>query len=51
MKTVKRVIVIISIIILALVIGYLVYTGSRLTDAVNEANGSTIESVVKGAIL
>lgn len=37
MKTVKRVIVILTLIILAFVIGYLIYTGSRVTDVTNEA--------------
>lgn len=32
MKTVKRVIAVISIIILAFAVGYLIYTGSRLAD-------------------
>ena len=35
MKTVKRVFAIFVIIILSLVIGYLVYTGSRLADVQN----------------
>jgi hypothetical protein len=32
MKTIKRVIAVIAIIILALVVGYLIYTGGRLAD-------------------
>ena len=49
MKTLKRVIAVISIIILAFAVGYLIYTGSRLTDVSNETNDSVTESVVKGA--
>jgi len=49
MKTLKRVIAVISIIILVFAVGYLIYTGSRLTDARNEANDSA-NSVAKGAI-
>ncbi len=48
MKTLKRVIAILSIIILALVVGYLVYTGSQLTDVMNESDGviNAIEGVI-----
>ncbi|MEG2540370.1 MAG: hypothetical protein RSB59_01155 [Clostridia bacterium] len=49
MKTAKRVIAIVTIIILSLAIGYLAYTGSRLAGIQNEANNSTQESVVKEA--
>ncbi|MEG2450562.1 MAG: hypothetical protein RSB09_02390 [Clostridia bacterium] len=47
MKTAKRVIAIVTIIILSLAIGYLAYTGSRLAGIQNEANNSTQISVVK----
>ncbi|MEG2687827.1 MAG: hypothetical protein RSA24_01520 [Clostridia bacterium] len=49
MKTAKRVIAIVIIIILSLAIGYLVYTGSRLAGIQNEANNNAQESVVKEA--
>lgn len=45
MKTLKRVIAVISIIILALVIGYLIYTGGRLTDV-----QSDILSIIGGML-
>jgi len=41
--------VVISIIILAFAVGYLIYTGGRLTDVSNEANDSAIKSVIEGA--
>lgn len=50
MKTAKRVISILLIIILAFIIGYIVYTGSQLADVINKANGSII-SACKGAII
>lgn len=49
MKTIKRVIAVISIIILALVIGYLIYTGNQLTDVSNEANDGAMKRVAEGA--
>ena len=48
MKTVKRVIAVLTIIILAFAVGYLIYTGSRLTDVSNETNDSAIKSVIEG---
>ena len=45
MKTVKRMIAVISIIILALVIGYLIYTGGRLTDV-----QSDVLTIIGGAL-
>ena len=49
METLKRVIAVISIIILAFAVGYLIYTGSRLTDVMNEANDSVTENLIEGA--
>lgn len=44
MKTVKRILAVYLLIVTALVVGYLVYTGSRLTD------GQTIISQVGGVL-
>ncbi|MEG1663106.1 MAG: hypothetical protein RR338_03880 [Clostridia bacterium] len=49
MKTAKRVIAIVTIIILSLAIGYLAYTGSRLAGIQNEANNSTQSSIANEA--
>lgn len=44
MKTVKRILAVCLLIVTILVVGYLVYTGSRLTD------GQTIISQVGGVL-
>ena len=44
MKTVKRILAISLLIVTVLVVGYLVYTGSRLTD------GQAIISQVRGVL-
>lgn len=42
MKTIKRIIAVVSLIVVAMVVGYLCYTGSRLT-AINE--GQQLEQI------
>lgn len=41
MKTIKRVIAVIAIIILALAVGYLIYTGGRLADVQSDVSTIT----------
>ena len=45
MKTIKRVIAVTAIIILAIAVGYLIYTGGRLADVQND-----VLSITGGAL-
>lgn len=49
MKAFKKIFAVLSIIILAFVIGYLFYTGSRLSDVMREVNDSSTKNIAEGA--
>lgn len=46
MKTVKRITAIVLLILTAFIVGYLVYTGSRLTAASDYLNKKTVQAEV-----